>query len=160
MEQQQPMAPQGQTADPMKQLSTMAETLRVAIWGPMSDMILEELEGAENFNETAGEIAAFVMREALDGAKKIGKKIDMSIMPEVGSEVVNEIYGMAAKAGIYEPKDDAQAQKDQGAAMSVAADFLAKKSQGLNEFDPQHVKTFMDQAMSGQMDEEGTEDGA
>jgi len=142
-----------------KQLSVVASTLRTAIWGPMSDMILDKLESAENFNETAGEIAAFLVQQTLTEAGNAGKELDTSILPEVGAEVVNEIYGMAAQAGIYEG-DDKKAQEDQGAAMAVAADFLAQNelAGGVDPQKAQHMQTLLNDITNGAYDQ-GEDDG-
>ena len=112
-------------AEPTKadegQLDMALGAIKDFIWDEGYDEIVNRLEGSEgNLEEAIGEMAGRMVNREVMASDEGGNSINRDLLYALGAEVVNELYNVAEREGIYKSKDERANQEAQGEALIYA----------------------------------------
>ena len=76
------------------------------IWDEGYDEIVNRLEGSQgNLEEAIGEMAGRMVNREVMASDEGGNSINRDLLYSLGAEVVNELYNVAEREGIYKGKE-------------------------------------------------------
>ena len=89
------------------QLDMALGAIKDFIWDEGYDEIVNRLEGAQgNIEQAIGEMAGRMVNREVMASDEGGNSINRDLLYSLGAEVVNELYNVAEREGIYKGKDE------------------------------------------------------
>ena len=146
-------------AEPTKadegQLDMALGAIKDFIWDEGYDEIVNRLEGSEgNLEEAIGEMAGRMVNREVMASDEGGNSINRDLLYALGAEVVNELYNVAEREGIYKSKDERANQEAQGEALIYATQKYV--DMGDDQIDPSGSMKLAANALRGQYPQEET----
>jgi hypothetical protein len=146
-------------AEPTKadegQLDMALGAIKDFIWDEGYDEIVNRLEGSEgNLEQAIGEMAGRMVNREVMASDEGGNSINRDLLYALGAEVVNELYNVAEREGIYKSKDERANQEAQGEALIYATQKYV--DMGDDQIDPSGSMKLAANALRGQYPQEET----
>ena len=140
-------------AEPTKadegQLDMALGAIKDFIWDEGYDEIVNRLEGSEgNLEQAIGEMAGRMVNREVMASDEGGNSINRDLLYALGAEVVNELYNLAEREGIYKSKDERANQEAQGEALIYATQKYV--DMGDDQIDPSGSMKLAANALRGQ----------
>ena len=112
-------------AEPTKedegQLDMALGAIKDFIWDEGYDEIVNRLEGSQgNLEEAIGEMAGRMVNREVMASDEGGNPLNRDLLYALGGEVVNELYNVAEREGIYKKRDDRGDQEAQEESLIYA----------------------------------------
>ena len=143
------------TKDDEGQLDMALGAIKDFIWDEGYDEIVNRLEGSEgNLEEAIGEMAGRMVNREVMASDEGGNSINRDLLYALGAEVVNELYNVAEREGIYKSKDERANQEAQGEALIYATEKYV--DMGDDQIDPSGSMKLAANALRGQYPQEET----
>ncbi len=143
------------TKDDEGQLDMALGAIKDFIWDEGYDEIVNRLEGSEgNLEEAIGEMAGRMVNREVMASDEGGNSINRDLLYALGAEVVNELYNVAEREGIYKSKDERANQEAQGEALIYATQKYV--DMGDDQIDPSGSMKLAANALRGQYPPEET----
>ena len=143
------------TKDDEGQLDMALGAIKDFIWDEGYDEIVNRLEGSEgNLEEAIGEMAGRMVNREVMASDEGGNSINRDLLYALGAEVVNELYNVAEREGIYKSKDERANQEAQGEALIYATQKYV--DMGDDQIDPSGSMKLAANALRGQYPQEET----
>ena len=143
------------TKDDEGQLDMALGAIKDFIWDEGYDEIVNRLEGSEgNLEEAIGEMAGRMVNREVMASDEGGNSINRDLLYALGAEVVNELYNVAEREGIYKSKDERANQEAQGEALIYATQKYV--DMGDDQIDPSGSMKLAANALRGQYPPEKT----
>ena len=143
------------TKDDEGQLDMALGAIKDFIWDEGYDEIVNRLEGSEgNLEEAIGEMAGRMVNREVMASDEGGNSINRDLLYALGAEVVNELYNVAEREGIYKSKDERANQEAQGEALIYATEKYV--DMGDDQIDPSGSMKLAANALRGQYPPEET----
>ena len=137
------------TKDDEGQLDMALGAIKDFIWDEGYDEIVNRLEGSEgNLEEAIGEMAGRMVNREVMASDEGGNSINRDLLYALGAEVVNELYNLAEREGIYKSKDERANQEAQGEALIYATQKYV--DMGDDQIDPSGSMKLAANALRGQ----------
>ena len=125
------------------------------IWDEGYDEIVSRLEQSQGgLQQAIGEMAGRMVNREVMASDEGGNPISRDLLYALGAEVVNELYNVAEKEGIYKKGDDRQDQESQGESLIYAEEKYVEM--GDDQIDPSGSMKLAANAMRGGYPEEET----
>ena len=119
------------------------------------DEIVSRLEQSQGgLQQAIGEMAGRMVNREVMASDEGGNPISRDLLYALGAEVVNELYNVAEKEGIYKKGDDRQDQESQGESLIYAEEKYVEM--GDDQIDPSGSMKLAANAMRGGYPEEET----
>ena len=146
-------------AEPTKedegQLDMALGAIKDFIWDEGYDEIVNRLEGSQgNIEEAIGEMAGRMVNREVMASDEGGNSMNRDLLYALGAEVVNELYNVAEREGIYKSKDDRGNQEAQGESLIYATQKYV--DMGDDQIDPSGSMKLAANALRGQYPQEKT----
>ena len=146
-------------AEPTKedegQLDMALGAIKDFIWDEGYDEIVNRLEGSQgNIEEAIGEMAGRMVNREVMASDEGGNSMNRDLLYALGAEVVNELYNVAEREGIYKSKDDRGNQEAQGESLIYATQKYV--DMGDDQIDPSGSMKLAANALRGQYPQEET----
>ena len=140
-------------AEPTKedegQLDMALGAIKDFIWDEGYDEIVNRLEGSQgNIEEAIGEMAGRMVNREVMASDEGGNSMNRDLLYALGAEVVNELYNVAEREGIYKSKDDRGNQEAQGESLIYATQKYV--DMGDDQIDPSGSMKLAANALRGQ----------
>ena len=143
------------TKDDEGQLDMALGAIKDFIWDEGYDEIVNRLEGSEgNLEQAIGEMAGRMVNREVMASDEGGNSINRDLLYALGAEVVNELYNVAEREGIYKSKDERANQEAQGEALIYATQKYV--DMGDDQIDPSGSMKLAANALRGQYPPEET----
>lgn len=143
------------TKDDEGQLDMALGAIKDFIWDEGYDEIVNRLEGSEgNLEQAIGEMAGRMVNREVMASDEGGNSINRDLLYALGAEVVNELYNVAEREGIYKSKDERANQEAQGEALIYATQKYV--DMGDDQIDPSGSMKLAANALRGQYPQEET----
>ena len=111
------------TKDDEGQLDMALGAIKDFIWDEGYDEIVNRLEGSQgNIEQAIGEMAGRMVNREVMASDEGGNSINRDLLYALGADVVNELYNVAEREGIYKSKDDRGNQEAQGESLIYATE--------------------------------------
>ena len=137
------------TKDDEGQLDMALGAIKDFIWDEGYDEIVNRLEGSEgNLEQAIGEMAGRMVNREVMASDEGGNSINRDLLYALGAEVVNELYNVAEREGIYKSKDERANQEAQGEALIYATQKYV--DMGDDQIDPSGSMKLAANALRGQ----------
>ena len=137
------------------QLDMALGAIKDFIWDEGYDEIVNRLEGSEgNLEQAIGEMAGRMVNREVMASDEGGNSINRDLLYALGAEVVNELYNVAEREGIYKSKDERANQEAQGEALIYATQKYV--DMGDDQIDPSGSMKLAANALRGQYPQEET----
>ena len=141
------------TKDDEGQLDMALGAIKDFIWDEGYDEIVNRLEGSEgNLEQAIGEMAGRMVNREVMASDEGGNSINRDLLYALGAEVVNELYNLAEREGIYKSKDERANQEAQGEALIYATQKYV--DMGDDQIDPSGSMKLAANALRGQYPQE------
>ena len=125
------------------------------IWDEGYDEIVSRLEQSQGgLQQAIGEMAGRMVNREVMASDEGGNPISRDLLYALGAEVVNELYNVAEKEGIYKKGDDRQDEESQGESLIYAEEKYVEM--GDDQIDPSGSMKLAANAMRGGYPEEET----
>ena len=119
------------------------------IWDEGYDEIVNSLEGAQgNIEQAIGEMAGRMVNREVMASDEGGNSINRDLLYSLGAEVVNELYNVAEREGIYKGKDERGDEEEQGESLIYATQKYV--DMGDDQIDPSGSMKLAANALRGQ----------
>ena len=119
------------------------------IWDEGYDEIVNRLEGSQgNLEEAIGEMAGRMVNREVMASDEGGNSINRDLLYSLGAEVVNELYNVAEREGIYKGKDERGDEEAQGESLIYATQKYV--DMGDDQIDPSGSMKLVANALRGQ----------
>ena len=119
------------------------------IWDEGYDEIVNRLEGAQgNIEQAIGEMAGRMVNREVMASDEGGNSINRDLLYSLGAEVVNELYNVAEREGIYKKKDERGNEEAQGESLIYATQKYV--DMGDDQIDPSGSMKLAANALRGQ----------
>ena len=146
-------------AEPTKedegQLDMALGAIKDFIWDEGYDEIVNRLEGSQgNIEEAIGEMAGHMVNREVMASDEGGNSMNRDLLYALGAEVVNELYNVAEREGIYKSKDDRGNQEAQGESLIYATQKYV--DMGDDQIDPSGSMKLAANPLRGQYPQEKT----
>ena len=146
-------------AEPTKedegQLDMALGAIKDFIWDEGYDEIVNRLEGSQgNLEQAIGEMAGRMVNREVMASDEGGNSMNRDLLYALGAEVVNELYNVAEREGIYKSKDDRGNQEAQGESLIYATQKYV--DMGDDQIDPSGSMKLAANALRGQYPQEKT----
>ena len=103
------------------QLDMALGAIKDFIWDEGYDEIVTRLEGSqENLQQAIGEMAGRMVNREVMASDEGGNSINRDLLYALGGEVVNELYNVAEREGIYKKGDERGDQEAQEESLIYA----------------------------------------
>jgi len=143
------------TKDDEGQLDMALGAIKDFIWDEGYDEIVNRLEGSEgNLEQAIGEMAGRMVNREVMASDEGGNSINRDLLYALGAEVVNELYNVAEREGIYKSKDERANQEAQGEALIYATQKYV--DMGDDQIDPSGSMKLAANALRGQYPQDET----
>ena len=143
------------TKDDEGQLDMALGAIKDFIWDEGYDEIVNRLEGSEgNLEEAIGEMAGRMVNREVMASDEGGNPLNRDLLYALGGEVVNELYNVAEREGIYKKKDERGDQEAQGESLIYATQKYV--DMGDDQIDPSGSMKVAANALRGQYPQEET----
>jgi len=132
-----------------KQLDMALGAIKDFIWDEGYDEIVNRLEGSEgNLEQAIGEMAGRMVNREVMASDEGGNSINRDLLYALGAEVVNELYNVAEREGIYKKRDERRDQEAQGESLIYATQKYV--DMGDDQIDPSGSMKLAANALRGQ----------
>jgi len=140
-------------AEPTKedegQLDMALGAIKDFIWDEGYDEIVNRLEGSQgNLEQAIGEMAGRMVNREVMASDEGGNSINRDLLYALGGEVVNELYNVAEREGIYKKRDDRGDQEAQEESLIYATQKYV--DMGDDQIDPSGSMKLAANALRGQ----------
>ena len=140
-------------AEPTKedegQLDMALGAIKDFIWDEGYDEIVNRLEGSQgNLEEAIGEMAGRMVNREVMASDEGGNPMNRDLLYALGGEVVNELYNVAEREGIYKKRDDRGDQEAQEESLIYATQKYV--DMGDDQIDPAGSMKLAANALRGQ----------
>ena len=140
-------------AEPTKedegQLDMALGAIKDFIWDEGYDEIVNRLEGSQgNLEEAIGEMAGRMVNREVMASDEGGNPMNRDLLYALGGEVVNELYNVAEREGIYKKRDDRGDQEAQEESLIYATQKYV--DMGDDQIDPVGSMKLAANALRGQ----------
>jgi len=140
-------------AEPTKedegQLDMALGAIKDFIWDEGYDEIVNRLEGSQgNLEQAIGEMAGRMVNREVMASDEGGNPLNRDLLYALGGEVVNELYNVAEREGIYKSKGERANQEAQGEALIYATEKYV--NMGDDQIDPAGSMKLAANALRGQ----------
>jgi len=131
------------------QLDMALGAIKDFIWDEGYDEIVNRLEGSQgNLEQAIGEMAGRMVNREVMASDEGGNSMNRDLLYALGAEVVNELYNVAEREGIYKSKDDRGNQEAQGESLIYATQKYV--DMGDDQIDPSGSMKLAANALRGQ----------
>jgi len=131
------------------QLDMALGAIKDFIWDEGYDEIVNRLEGAQgNIEQAIGEMAGRMVNREVMASDEGGNSINRDLLYSLGAEVVNELYNVAEREGIYKGKDERGDEEAQGESLIYATEKYV--DMGDDQIDPSGSMKLAANALRGQ----------
>ena len=131
------------------QLDIALGAIKDFIWDEGYDEIVNRLEGAQgNLEEAMGEMAGRMVNREVMASDEGGNPMNRDLLYALGGEVVNELYNVAEREGIYKKRDDRGDQEAQEESLIYATQKYV--DMGDDQIDPAASMKLASNALRGQ----------
>ena len=131
------------------QLDMALGAIKDFIWDEGYDEIVNRLEGAQgNIEQAIGEMAGRMVNREVMASDEGGNSINRDLLYSLGAEVVNELYNVAEREGIYKGKDERGDEEAQGESLIYATQKYV--DMGDDQIDPSGSMKLAANALRGQ----------
>ena len=131
------------------QLDMALGAIKDFIWDEGYDEIVNRLEGAQgNIEQAIGEMAGRMVNREVMASDEGGNSINRDLLYSLGAEVVNELYNVAEREGIYKGKDERGDEEAQGESLVYATEKYV--DMGDDHIDPSGSMKLAANALRGQ----------
>ena len=131
------------------QLDMALGAIKDFIWDEGYDEIVNRLEGAQgNIEQAIGEMAGRMVNREVMASDEGGNSINRDLLYSLGAEVVNELYNVAEREGIYKGKDERGDEEAQGESLVYATEKYV--DMGDDQIDPSGSMKLAANALRGQ----------
>ena len=131
------------------QLDMALGAIKDFIWDEGYDEIVNRLEGAQgNIEQAIGEMAGRMVNREVMASDEGGNSINRDLLYSLGAEVVNELYNVAEREGIYKKKDERGNEEAQGESLIYATQKYV--DMGDDQIDPSGSMKLAANALRGQ----------
>ena len=131
------------------QLDMALGAIKDFIWDEGYDEIVNRLEGAQgNIEQAIGEKAGRMVNREVMASDEGGNSINRDLLYSLGAEVVNELYNVAEREGIYKGKDERGDEEAQGESLIYATEKYV--DMGDDQIDPSGSMKLAANALRGQ----------
>ena len=140
-------------AEPTKedegQLDMALGAIKDFIWDEGYDEIVNRLEGSQgNLEQAIGEMAGRMVNREVMASDEGGNPMNRDLLYALGGEVVNELYNVAEREGIYKQRDDRGDQEAQEESLIYATQKYV--DMGDDQIDPAGSMKLAANALRGQ----------
>ena len=140
-------------AEPTKedegQLDMALGAIKDFIWDEGYDEIVNRLEGSQgNLEQAIGEMAGRMVNREVMASDEGGNSMNRDLLYALGGEVVNELYNVAEREGIYKKRDDRGDQEAQEESLIYATQKYV--DMGDDQIDPAGSMKLAANALRGQ----------
>jgi hypothetical protein len=143
------------TAGDEKQLDMALGAIKDFIWDEGYDEIVNRLEGSQgNIEQAIGEMAGRMVNREVMASDEGGNSMNRDLLYALGGEVVNELYNVAEREGIYKKRDDRGDQEAQEESLIYATQKYV--DMGDDQIDPSGSMKLAANALRGQYPPEKT----
>ena len=137
------------TKDDEGQLDMALGAIKDFIWDEGYDEIVNRLEGSQgNLEQAIGEMAGRMVNREVMASDEGGNSINRDLLYSLGAEVVNELYNVAEREGIYKGKDERGDEEAQGESLIYATEKYV--DMGDDQIDPSGSMKLAANALRGQ----------
>ena len=131
------------------QLDMALGAIKDFIWDEGYDEIVNRLEGSQgNLEQAIGEMAGRMVNREVMASDEGGNPLNRDLLYALGGEVVNELYNVAEREGIYKSKGERANQEAQGEALIYATEKYV--DMGDDQIDPAGSMKLAANALRGQ----------
>ena len=131
------------------QLDMALGAIKDFIWDEGYDEIVNRLEGAQgNIEQAIGEMAGRMVNREVMASDEGGNSLNRDLLYSLGAEVVNELYNVAEREGIYKGKDERGDEEAQGESLIYATEKYV--DMGDDQIDPSGSMKLAANALRGQ----------
>ena len=131
------------------QLDMALGAIKDFIWDEGYDEIVNRLEGSQgNLEQAIGEMAGRMVNREVMASDEGGNSINRDLLYSLGAEVVNELYNVAEREGIYKGKDERGDEEAQGESLVYATEKYV--DMGDDQIDPSGSMKLAANALRGQ----------
>ena len=131
------------------QLDMALGAIKDFIWDEGYDEIVNRLEGSQgNLEQAIGEMAGRMVNREVMASDEGGNSINRDLLYALGGEVVNELYNVAEREGIYKKRDDRGDQEAQEESLIYATQKYV--DMGDDQIDPSGSMKLAANALRGQ----------
>ena len=131
------------------QLDIALGAIKDFIWDEGYDEIVNRLEGSHgNLEEAIGEMAGRMVNREVMASDEGGNPMNRDLLYALGGEVVNELYNVAEREGIYKKRDDRGDQEAQEESLIYATQKYV--DMGDDQIDPAASMKLASNALRGQ----------
>ena len=131
------------------QLDMALGAIKDFIWDEGYDEIVNRLEGSQgNIEQAIGEMAGRMVNREVMASDEGGNSINRDLLYSLGAEVVNELYNVAEREGIYKGKDERGDEEAQGESLIYATEKYV--DMGDDQIDPSGSMKLAANALRGQ----------
>ena len=143
------------TKDEEKVIDMALGAIKDFIWDEGYDEIVSRLEQSQgDIQQAIGEMAGRMVNREVMASDAGGNPVSRDLLYSLGAEVVNELYNVAEKEGIYKKGDDRQDQESQGESLIYAAEKYVEM--GDDQINPSGSMKLAANALRGGYPEEET----
>ena len=119
------------------------------IWDEGYDEIVNRLEGSQgNLEQAIGEMAGRMVNREVTASDEGGNPMNRDLLYALGGEVVNELYNVAEREGIYKKRDDRGDKEAQEESLIYATQKYV--DMGDDKIDPSGSMKLAANALRGQ----------
>ena len=119
------------------------------IWDEGYDEIVDRLEGSQgNLEQAIGEMAGRMVNREVMASDEGGNPMNRDLLYALGGEVVNELYNVAEREGIYKQRDERGDQEAQEESLIYATQKYV--DMGDDQIDPSGSMKLAANALRGQ----------
>ena len=141
------------TKEENSQIDMALGAIKDFIWDEGYEEIAERLQASEEtLPKAIGEMAGRMVNREVTASDEGGNSINRDLLYAIGAEVVNELYNVAEKEGIYKKQDDRSDQEAQGESLMYAAEKYV--DMGDDKIDPAGPMKLAANAIRGQYPQE------
>ena len=131
------------------QLDIALGAIKDFIWDEGYDEIVNRLEGSQgNLEEAIGEMAGRMVNREVMASDEGGNPMNRDLLYALGGEVVNELYNVEEREGIYKKRDDRGDQEAQEESLIYATQKYV--DMGDDQIDPAASMKLASNALRGQ----------
>ena len=131
------------------QLDMALGAIKDFIWDEGYDEIVNRLEGSQgNLEQAIGEMAGRMVNREVMASDEGGNSLNRDLLYSLGAEVVNELYNVAEREGIYKGKDERGDEEAQGESLIYATEKYV--DMGDDQIDPSGSMKLAANALRGQ----------
>jgi len=131
------------------QLDMALGAIKDFIWDEGYDEIVNRLEGSQgNLEQAIGEMAGRMVNREVTASDEGGNPMNRDLLYALGGEVVNELYNVAEREGIYKKRDDRGDKEAQEESLIYATQKYV--DMGDDKIDPSGSMKLAANALRGQ----------